>query len=408
MERPIPVSAAELLRKAEVRERAVQELPRRIRIRSKSHSWTRPGRLDTTLGRQAADVTLRAMLVNAGFDWKDPLSAAAFSRWRNSLSERHDEVRNEEGLYVVTTATPSGALSEASLTLRARDLHAVSATLRYRSQETLEMVEVPDDAGKLDAGQPRVPVPKSIPRAAETPAMAAGAAEEVQVIAALHRIGADLGEPVDVQRTLDGIRVSGSGLSALRQQQIRLAVAGIPGVQLAFEANGARRLSGTELPPRTAPPADAANPLLDALRAAAPNAVSDAGDALIDATDRAMQRSYALAALARRFPQPGESALAGGDRAVVRRTALDHVEALSAAVGQMTTLLAVLLPPASASPAAPARWQETAERILAAAQTVDQELNASSSGALDGRKTRLAMALVQLRSLVQAAPSQLQ
>jgi len=267
-------------------------------------------------------------------------------------------------------------------------------------------MEVGGNANELEVGQPRPPVPELIPRAPEAPTLA-GAAEEVQVIAALHRIGADLGEPIDLQRTPEGIRVSGSGLNAVRQEQIRASVAGIPGVRVAFEANGGRRLNGAELPPRTTPPADATNPLLDELRAAA-NPDVDAGDALIDATDRAVQRSYALAALAQRFPQPGESALAAVDRAVVRRIALDHVEALSAAVGEMTTLLAVLLPPSSASAVAPAHWQETAEGILAAAQGVDQELNASSNGDLDGRKARLATASVRLRSLIRVAPSQLQ
>src|SRR5215831_9079040 len=80
MERPIAVSAAELLRKAEVQERAAPNVPRRIRIRWKSHSWTRSGRLDASLRPESgAPTVLRAMLVNAGFDWEDPLSAAAFS-----------------------------------------------------------------------------------------------------------------------------------------------------------------------------------------------------------------------------------------------------------------------------------------------------------------------------------------
>jgi hypothetical protein len=93
---------------------------------------------------------------------------------------------------------------------------------------------------------------------------------------------------------------------------------------------------------------------------------------------------------------------------LVRRTALDHVEALSTAVSQMTTLLAAWLPQSSASAAAPAHWQETAEGILAAAQGVDQELNASSYSDLDGRKVRLATALTRLRSLVKVSSSQLQ
>jgi hypothetical protein len=193
----------------------------------------------------------------------------------------------------------------------------------------------------------------------------------------------------------------------VRREQIRAAVAGIPGVRVTFESNSGRRLNGAELPPRTAAPADAANPLLDELRAAAPNLGVDRGDALIDATDRAVQRSYALAALARHFAQPDESALSRDDRAVVRRTALDHVEALSVAVNQMATLLADWLPPSSASAVAPAQWQETVERILSAAQAVDQELNASSND-LQGRKARLAAAFARLRHLVEVAPSQLQ
>jgi hypothetical protein len=408
MERPITVSAAGLLRKAEAQERAAPNVRRRIRIRWKGHSWMRPGRLDPSLQPESDAPVLREMLVSAGFDWEDPLSAGAFSRWRKGLPEWHDEVRNEGGSYVVTTTTPSGALREASLTLRAGDLHAVSATLKYRSQETLEMMEAPGGANNLEIGKPRPPVPETIPRSPEMAAPTAGAAEEVQVIAALHRIGADLGEPVDVLRTAEGIQVSGSGLNAVRQDQIRAAVADIPGVRVAFEAIGGHHPNGAELPPRTAAPADAANPFLDELRAAAANAAADPGDALIDATDRAVQRSYALAALARRFSQAGESALAEKDRAVVRRTALDHVEALSTAVSQMTTLLAAWLPPASASVAAPVHWQETAEGILSAAQGVDQELNASSNGDIEGGKQRLATALTRLRSLVKGAPFQLQ
>ena len=77
-------------------------------------------------------------------------------------------------------------------------------------------------------------------------------------------------------------------------------------------------------------------------------------------------------------------------------------------MNQMRALLADWLPPSSASAIAPAHWQETVEGILAAAQEVDQELNASSKGDLEGRKARLAGAFVRLRHLVEVAPSQLQ
>ncbi|HLK47074.1 MAG TPA: zf-HC2 domain-containing protein [Bryobacteraceae bacterium] len=406
MEQPVPVSAAELLRKAEVRERAAPNPRRRIRIRYRNRSWTRPARLDTLRPPEAGDpAVIDAMLRQAGFSTEDPLSAAAFSRWRSGLSARQDQVRQDSENYVVTTSTPEGVVREASLTLRSGDLHPTSATLRYRSEETVDMDEVPADAVELEG--PRPPVPPPAPRRAQAPAVpAAGPAEEVQVMAALHRIGADLGEPVDVARNAGSIDVSGAGLAPARQEQIRAALTDIPGVRIAFESGGARRANGAGLPRRPAAPADAANPLIDQLRAAS-NGAADPGDSLIEATDRAVQRAYALAALAQRFPAPLEASLAPADRTLVRRMALDHADILSASVTAMNTLLTAVLPPANVAPPAGAGWQQTAETVLAAARGADQAINAATAD-LDARKTRLAVSLARLRGLIEILRTELQ
>jgi hypothetical protein len=397
IERPPSVSAAELLRRAEVREQAAANPRRRIRIRYQNRVWTRPGRLDPVVRPQAGDpAVIDAMLRQAGFDTEDPLSAAAFARWRNSLPERHDEVRQDSESYTLTTAAPAGVLRQASLTFRSRDLHASSATLRYRTDDTLDMDELPPDPGELEVSRPQAPAPSPNPVVPAAPSPTAGLAEEVQVVAALHRVGADLGDPVEVERNADGIFITGAGLPASRQDEIRAAVSDIPGVRVAFEAGSGRRPNGAALPQLTAAPADASNPLLEQLRAAA-NPDADPGDALIDADDHAVQRAYALAALARRFPPPVETTLTARDRTAVRAIALDHSNALSVSVVAMSTLLAPVVPPAPAAPGALANWQETAENVMAAARDVDQELNAGSTSDLESRKARLGGALARLR-----------
>ena len=406
MERPALVSAAELLRKAEVREHAAASPRRRIRIRYKNYSWTRPARLNVSARPAPGDpAVIEGMLRLAGFPSEDPLSAAAFSQWRNGLSERHDEVRQDSETYVVTTSTPAGALREASLTLQSSDLHATRATLRYRSNETLDMDELPEDSGDLETARPPVPALAPSP-AAPPPAPPATPAAEVQVIAALHGLGADLGEPVEVARTGGVITISGAGLPPARQEQIRAAVSGIPSVRIAFEPGDGRRAGGATLPGRAAAPADAANPLLDQLRAAA-NGGADPGDALIDATDRAMQRAYALAALARHFPPSLEASLADGDRSIVRGIAIDHAGVLSTAVSSMDSLLLRVLPPVNPAPAATSSWQETAERLVVAARDADQAINAVT-GELGARESRLADALARLRGLIGTMQAQLQ
>ena len=407
IERPVQVSAAELLRKAEVREQAASNPRHKIRIRYKNYSWTRPARLGVSARPAPGDpAVIEGMLRLAGFSSEDPLSAAAFSQWRNGLSERHDEVQRNSETYVVTTSAPAGVLREASLTLRSDDLHATRATLRYRSNDTLDMDELPGDSSDLEAARPPVPALAPSPTP-PPPAPPATPAAEVQVVAALHGLGADLGEPVEVARTGGTIVVSGAGLPASRQDQIRAAVSGIPGVRVAFEPGDGRRAGGASLSGRAAAPAAAANPLLDQLRAAATGG-ADPGDSLIDATDRAIQRAYALAGLARRFTPPLETSLAAGDRSIVRGIAIDHAGVLSTSVASMTGLLTrILPPPVNAAPAATSSWQETAEGLVAAARDADQAIN-DTTGDLGTRESRLADALARLRALIGTMQTQLQ
>jgi hypothetical protein len=119
-------------------------------------------------------------------------------------------------------------LVEATLELRSQDLRAVAGTLQFRNHERVEISELPDapmpkpEAAGVAAQAAPALMPSSmknqssaLPRSTTTPG------EELQVMAALHRVGADLGDPIEVIPSGDHILVTGMGITPERQQQIR-------------------------------------------------------------------------------------------------------------------------------------------------------------------------------------------
>jgi hypothetical protein len=382
------VRAAELLRKASVAEQAAPRTKARIRIRRGSHALDRSAVLlpgDTESTDAAA---LHAAFDAAGYPWEDPLSAGAFSRWRDSLPKEQDQIEQNGGAFTVRTASSAGALSSASLTLRAADLHALACTLSFRGSgtETIDISELPD------ATSPAVLTPSPLPPRLAPPAAAtATVGDELHVIAALHRIGADLGEPVEVRRSGDRVQVLVTGLDQARRDQIRAAVSGIAVAQITFEDVGRTDSRASLRPPRTAVPADRVNPVISDLLAHLGNGIagSDLADELIDATDRAAGRAFALRTLARRFPPESTSQLSPSDAETLAGIVRDHTAGLGTAIRELRRLLAPILPNSQPSPSTGASWQQIAEGLPVTADRLDRTLNGASD-ASDARKARLA------------------
>jgi hypothetical protein len=395
------VRAARLLRKAIAAEEAQPAPHGRIRIRSRSRSLDRPARLILTAAPPETrdSAALQALFIAGGYSWDDPLSAQAFLRWRDALPSKHDQVEQQGADVLVRTSADEGAVSDAALTLRARDLHAVACVLRFRSSgEEIDITEVPDRTPP--AGAPTLLAPPAPPvRPEEAPA---GPADELRVLAALHRIGADLGEPIDVERhgALVGIRVT--GLDQHRRDQIRAALSGIAAAKLTFEEVRSGDTPAA-LPPSHAPiAADRANPLIADLRADLRAHLGDGlpatdlSDELIDATDRAAERAFALRALARRFPPREASQLSRSDGASLSGMAKDHAAALAIAIQELERLLAPILPNSGAPPApGPVNWQSVAEALPPEVDQLDRTLNGAAD-ATATRKTQLAETIRRL------------
>ncbi|MDX2149543.1 MAG: hypothetical protein SFV54_02335 [Bryobacteraceae bacterium] len=330
--RPPSVSAAELLEKAMTRERQSGPPPKRkLRVKMQNLLYTRPA---IGSDRSPALAGLRKRFEDARFDWENPLSAEAFHSWRSRLPQKEDSVTvlsGAEQQYRISTRTKTGALEEVALTLRASDFRAVQNVLRFRDSVTVELSEDP-------AMIASAPAPET--HSAAAPAEAAPppqATSELDVLAALHGIGADLGEPVEVERSGATLTVTATGLDEGRQQEYREALSDLPGVTVRFEGRAGR---------------------VDAVE-------SD----LVEFSEAVLARAHALASLAERYPPAKERALPPREKAILEGIVRDHVEGLLGA-GQE---LPVRLGHGATGEFVPCSiWQECAAPVLGAAQAFDR------------------------------------
>lgn len=371
------VRAAELLRQAAAAEQAAPVSHARIRIRSGSRAVIRDAR---TAGAENADAAaLHAVFDAAGYRWDDPLSVSAFSSWRDRQAQKQDQVVHDGDAWLVRTSSNSGALSEAVLTLRAADLRPVACTLRLRSgEDAIEMTELSVETPQASSTFAPRTTPSSSPIApAPLAAAEATVGDELRVIAALHGIGADLGEPIEVRREGSRVLVEVTGLEEGRRNQIRAALAGIAAAQIDFED-----LRG------------------GAAAAPAPRKPSvSLADQLIDLTEQASERAYALRALARRFPPSAASQLLPADAGTLAAMLRDHAAMLTASMEQIRRLLGADL---TGNPALPsAQWQTIAESLPDEVERFDRSLNGATD-ADNARKEQLAANIARIESMTQA------
>lgn len=376
-ERVPAVSAAELLRKAAVAEQAAA--PRkRIRIQTRHHSFTR----EATLARSAAGAgELEQLFVRAHFNWQEPLSARSFSAWHDQLSEKQDTVNSSrDDVYIVRTSTTSSELRQATLTLRKPDLRPTKEMLEFVS-ETVEITDAPDSDGPPGAPMAEPSrLPSETTRVMPPEPARSRSHRELQVFSALHRIGADLGEPVELRERGSTLIVTGTGLTPPQQQRLRTSLQPISGVEVRFEdATPSTSDSGTR--PDDAAPATA--PLQLRLQAllGSRQSVEDFTNRALDGSDAMMARVHALRALTKAFPPDVESSLDSADQGILLALRNDHAAALVARLRDLKSLLQPVLRAPSRGDASPDQpWQAAVQEIFNRALNLDQLLNRVLAG----------------------------
>jgi len=185
----------------------------------------------------------------------------------------------------------------------------------------VEMKPAPVEVQKKSA-PPAAIVPHARGRLPE----ASAGPTEIQVLAALHGIGADLGEAVEVIAGQDGILVRATALDPARAAVIKEAVRGARFETIEPKAVAAEGEDGPAVLPR---------PVVF-------GAGNDFANVVIDEADAIMARAHGLGQLSARF---SGAKLADGDALTLRRIEDDHRQALRRLAVQLQKLLAPLQVP---------------------------------------------------------------
>jgi hypothetical protein len=392
------VQAAELLRQAVVAANAHPDTPRRIQIRTRDRRITRAAVAAEKTGYGSTDAdalnSLQAMFQRANYSWTDPLSAQSFQAWRNQLAGKHDQVIEERQRYRIETSTDASELRQASLTLRTADLRPVEERLEFSNQEWVEITEVADDAAPLvlsgsggdnvhhEGGNPKARANETS-NAVTAPAPSASAADELQVVAALHDVGADLGDPVEVSRSASEILVSGVGIAPARQQEIKSALGSKPHVVIRFSDSPPARAQEQPLTPNETPPGGDVRQLQNRLaeQLGGRANLEQLAAQVLDSSESLMARAYALRRLAEQFPLAVERELSATDRQLLERLRAEHSTALRQQATEidreLQPVLATVKGDASTAPdnGVPSEpWQAATEDLFQSARSLDKLL----------------------------------
>jgi hypothetical protein len=387
------VQAAALLKRAVAVAESRPPAPRHIRIRTRTRQIVRTiGAAQATESPEAPYI--QALFAGAHYDWNDPLSARAYEAWRNQLTTRKDQVTTvanpetpAESWYRIRTTTEEGGLTAATLTMRTTDLHPLNEKLEFRNQEWVELTEITEPTTRSGdnpaAAKTEAPVRTAEPSrsAALASGKSASISDELQVLSALHRIGADLGDPVEVKLADGRVVVSGVGIPPQRQRQIHSILDTMPNVAVQFSEPEAvpDRLPGQVGTPATdvAPGATVTGMERRMEQQLGGRAEFERfSSQVLDWNDAAMARAYALRGLAQRFPADSEAAMSPNDSRALRELALEHTAAMEGQVGSLQrAVVPLLISLGGSSPSRPAAnavyWQPAAEDLFRASRRVE-------------------------------------
>jgi len=178
------------------------------------------------------DQWLKDRLNIAGVNWDEPLSAANYRDWRDSLPVKQDVVaRTGNNLLTLTTSTyTSGPVLKESLTVRESDFHPVERTIELRDVGAVEIAELNYDvmpwgavnqdwfeplSGSMSDVHPSLSVP--MPRLLSDLELDSAELEARFVLNQLH---GDTGEQIHVTRSASGVQVKGVVDTDQRKSQL--------------------------------------------------------------------------------------------------------------------------------------------------------------------------------------------
>src|SRR6266699_961123 len=367
------VSASELLQRAESADRNLAQsgkpgvIYQKVQIRTPHASVERDlyrdreGRRRPKAQPLAAEIApLKAKLNIAGVNWDEPLSASSYKAWHDSQSQESDQVRRSgKNLLTVSTKTSGGIVAEESLTVREGDFHPVKRTVELLDVGRVEIAELDYvvlnwsavSADLFEPLTPAVPANPSIraevvPVAPAVPTPAQLLDAELQARVALHTVGADLGEQVDViheERALVVV-VRGLANTSGRKQELVGALQGIPNLEIRLhtveEAMAERGSQEIAAPDREV--AVSGHPALEErLVERFPNVRERSAfvNRALGLFDQALAHAWALRHLEERYTPDQVGLLSQSDRQTLELLMRDHVATIRQGISDGEQLL---------------------------------------------------------------------
>jgi len=357
---PVRLTASVVLDRAVRAETAQPSRPApRVRIR-------RAGRLI------AAD---ERVLQAAHVDGSRPLSVNSFRTWRDGLRSRQDSVTTFDGEIRVETKTDEGTIALASLTVARTDYQPHAKHVELRDGVTID-VESADSSPEHETLPEVTAQPGEAPTPAANPGPDAEKREalEMEVRWALHRIGADLGEPVTIRQSGESLSVAGTLDDPGRRDQVVAALRGFPQVSVQINVAAPDAQAPAHAEPIEPSSGAAPGPLL------VPRLLNDLPDpaaraAFVSAALRLSQsmlrHSWALRRLAVRYPSPTENALPAEVRASLAQLVAAHQEDLRSSAREAASLWKPYAQFDAVETGARLNWQDASRAVLRAAQRSD-------------------------------------
>lgn len=236
-------------------------------------------------------------------------------------------------------------------------------------------------APAVPATAPPAKIARRGPAPPQLRAQADPAHVELEVLAALRSVDADLGEPLEIQPSGAGARVTGTGIPPQRRGAISGALEGIGGVDLRFEdlpAQGPAAI-GPPSEVRSGAPAFERELLKHFGRRAA---LTGFTEDILARSDAMMARAYALRNLDERFPAERRRKLSAEDLATFRQLREAHLRAIEEQVRETDRLIAPVAAALGAPEAAPdTRRVAGGIEVLERVRRFDRALNVLLAGA---------------------------
>jgi hypothetical protein len=368
---------------------------RAIEYHMGGRKWVRhTGRQQKSEDIAAAEHELDTLSRTLSFDLDDPLDAQQVASWRDSLSHKTDSITHVgPNLELTTVNEGTGEIVRVHFVVREADYMPVAERLETRHGDILTIAEVTEtEAAAVYTGTHILEHPPEYPpRTLETlpsPTAADLAQSELMARIAMHQIGADMGEELQLESGSRAIRIVGRTESNERGEQIKRTLAGIPWIRIdlrPFSGIPASRSARVLTTGAVTHDDSTIVPLEEQMSSAIPSVDErvEFVNTMLASAEAATEHAWAIEHLAQRYDERQISLLTPSSKQALDLLVQTHSEELMRQMDEIEAGISRILGTSRSLPPlshAAAPWQQSAENALLSIRSLHETLLTDLSG----------------------------